>query len=357
MSAKSRREIQRLVLHCCATSRDITIFDACKVLTPSLEIMKLSMRIAIFFISAVAVMQLASCLNEDNKIPPNCYDGILNNGEERIDCGGVNCIPCDPCENGQWDPELGEQWVDCGGDCDPCDVHFNGQLDPGETGIDCGGTTGVACGELCGDGLLNGFETEPDCGGPNCDPCPTCDDEMMNQDEIGIDCGGVVCEPCATNGDCTNGIIDGDELYIDCGGSTCPDCVSSMSWKVGAQTIFADFQASAQMAGNDILMNGVSILPAVMTVVLPEPQITSWQNNSTITLNAATFPVGQVTYTNAQGVTFSTEYGVSTATFNIAFVLPGAGGVVAGTFTANLRNEDESQVVSITQGNFVMLID
>jgi hypothetical protein len=74
-------------------------------------------------------------------------------------------------------------------------------------------------------------------------------------------------------------------------------------------------------------------------------------------LNAATFPTGQVTYVNAQNVTFSTEYGASTATFNIEFVLPGAGGVIAGTFTANLRNEDESQVVNITQGTFVMLIE
>lgn len=25
---------------------------------------------------------------------PNCEDGILNNGEREIDCGGLNCIPC-----------------------------------------------------------------------------------------------------------------------------------------------------------------------------------------------------------------------------------------------------------------------
>ena len=89
------------------------------------------------------VALLAGCLNEDNKIPDNCYDGILNNGEELIDCGGPICPPCDPCENGQYDVLLGEQWVDCGGECDPCDPSFNGQLDPGESGIDCGGDTGV----------------------------------------------------------------------------------------------------------------------------------------------------------------------------------------------------------------------
>jgi len=56
----------------------------------------------------------------------------------------------------------GEQWVDCGGECDPCLSSYNGQLDPGEDGIDCGGDTGVDCGELCGDGLLNGNEEEID---------------------------------------------------------------------------------------------------------------------------------------------------------------------------------------------------
>ena len=43
------------------------------------------------------------CLNDDNLIPENCYDGILNNGEELVDCGGSICPPCDPCENGQYD--------------------------------------------------------------------------------------------------------------------------------------------------------------------------------------------------------------------------------------------------------------
>ena len=46
-----------------------------------------------------------------------------------MDCGGPICEPCDPCENGEWDPLLGEQWVDCGGSCEPCATNFNGVLD------------------------------------------------------------------------------------------------------------------------------------------------------------------------------------------------------------------------------------
>ncbi len=46
----------------------------------------------------------------------------------------------------------------------------------------------------CNDGIMNGDETEIDCGGI-CDPCYTCDDGIRNQGEIGIDCGGP-CNPC-----------------------------------------------------------------------------------------------------------------------------------------------------------------
>ena len=201
-----------------------------------------------FALASALILMLAvvsGCLNDDNLIPENCYDGILNNGEELVDCGGSICPACDPCENGQYDALLGETWVDCGGECGPCDPSFNGVQDPGEAGIDCGGDTGVACGELCGDGLLNGNEQAVDCGGPDCEPCPTCCDGLMNGDELAVDCGGnyesniyiacenpnIVCGPCPDGVNCGNGLMDGDELYIDCGGDYCPECESILTWK------------------------------------------------------------------------------------------------------------------------------
>ncbi|MBD3310277.1 PQQ-binding-like beta-propeller repeat protein, partial [Candidatus Woesearchaeota archaeon] len=45
----------------------------------------------------------------------HCEDGILNNGEQGIDCGGP-CISC--CENGILN--RGEKGIDCGGPCPPC---------------------------------------------------------------------------------------------------------------------------------------------------------------------------------------------------------------------------------------------
>jgi hypothetical protein len=307
------------------------------------------------FLAAFVLTAGVGCLNDDNKIPENCYDGILNNNEELIDCGGPICPACDPCENGQYDPLLGEQWVDCGGECEPCDPAFNGQLDPGETGIDCGGTTGVACGELCGDGLLNGLEEGVDCGGPDCDACPSCVDDLMNGEEIGIDCGGPNCDPCSTDGDCTNGLLDGDELYIDCGGSTCPECASILTWKANGQTIVADFEATAEIdASGTITIGGLSVTTQGIALALPEPPVVGWNNGSVVSLSPATAPLGVGAYQAIGGIQFTTANG-GAVNVTVSYVLPEAGGIVVGTFNGTMLN-DEGNSVTISQGSFTLPI-
>lgn len=78
-----------------------------------------------------------------------CADGIQNQDETGIDCGGSYCLPCDNCVDGIQNQD--------------------------ETGIDCGGS-------IC------------------CAPCIfTCSDGIQNQDETGVDCGGSSCQAC----DCT----------------------------------------------------------------------------------------------------------------------------------------------------------
>ncbi|MFT4250351.1 MAG: hypothetical protein ACMXYD_03250 [Candidatus Woesearchaeota archaeon] len=91
---------------------------------------------------------------------PSCFDGIQNQDETGVDCGGV-CGPCFTCE---------DEINNCGGPfCEPC--------------------------HSCSDGIMNGLETGVDCGGPDCPPCATCFDGIQNQGEEGIDCGGP-CAPC-----------------------------------------------------------------------------------------------------------------------------------------------------------------
>lgn len=117
-----------------------------------------------------------------------CADGVLNQGEENVDCGG----PCAACPN--------------------CSDGIRNQ---GEQGFDCGGPCAAVCPPAtCDDTLLNQGETAVDCGGP-CIACPTCSDGIRNQDESGIDCGGSCAEcPAPT---CSDGIRNQGEFGVDCG--------------------------------------------------------------------------------------------------------------------------------------------
>jgi gliding motility-associated-like protein len=97
----------------------------------------------------------------------------------------------------------------------------DGIQNQGETGIDCGGPC-AACPVSCNDGIQNQGETGVDCGGP-CAACPTCNDGIQNGGETGIDCGGpctdcpVLCgdlgfENMATNADQV--VVSGWELMV-----------------------------------------------------------------------------------------------------------------------------------------------
>ncbi len=94
-----------------------------------------------------------------------------------------------------------------------------------EEGIDCGGPCLIPCSTAsCSDGIQNQEEEQVDCGGPFCEPCEeaTCDDNILNQGESGIDCGGP-CEPCETEESCNDGIRNQEEEDVDCGGP-CEPC-------------------------------------------------------------------------------------------------------------------------------------
>lgn len=146
----------------------------------------------------------------------------------------------------------------CGGSCGTC-----------EAGIGCVENRCLDR-SICSDGIRNGEETDVDCGGRVCDPCPlglscdapsdcisghcagfictpapTCDDGKKNGKETDVDCGGGVCDPCASDrgcvgpSDCLTGICTNDECRepscadelqnqgesdVDCGGPVCAPC-------------------------------------------------------------------------------------------------------------------------------------
>ena len=131
-----------------------------------------------YFLMAFSIIIFTeSCYNDDNLIEATCTDGILNQDEVFVDCGGPNCDPCVPtCDNGIQDDDPVNNWI--------------------EEGIDCGGP----CESCCGNGIHDAFETWVDCGGPECEPCEGCGNGVQDGAETGIDCDdnpATECPPCS----------------------------------------------------------------------------------------------------------------------------------------------------------------
>lgn len=76
------------------------------------------MKKLILFLAACAVISSCKKDNTDNSPnPATCTDGIQNQGETGIDCGGI-CTPCPTCSDGI--QNQGETGIDCGGPCTAC---------------------------------------------------------------------------------------------------------------------------------------------------------------------------------------------------------------------------------------------
>ena len=138
--------------------------------------------------------------------------------EPNCDVASHQCVPT-TCSDGE---ENGDETdVDCGGGtCPPCPVG-----DDCSAGTDC--TSGVCApngkcaAPTCTDSVKNGSETDVDCGGTcsiKCGPDKGCDE---NGDCAGNECSGVggTCVP-----NCGDGAQNGNETDVDCGGGTCMGC-------------------------------------------------------------------------------------------------------------------------------------
>lgn len=165
--------------------------------------------------------------------PPSCDDGIQNQGETGIDCGGPNCAPC--CTDmtlsilfDSWPSEISWSIVNSAGTTvesfaypdnalanqtdtrtfclpDDCyvftinDSYGDGLYDTQNTGnyslVDDSGNTLSSATGNFGSSNTDDF----------CVPVPTCSDGVMNGDETGIDCGGSCPNDCP--------VISG--IYVD----------------------------------------------------------------------------------------------------------------------------------------------
>jgi len=88
-----------------------------------------------------------------------------------------------------------------------------------------GGTCGICVAPSCSDGKKNGLETAVDCGGGTCAGCATGKACVSNSD-----CDSGVCASTVTDKNnpgtcaaptCSDTVLNGNETDVDCGGGTC----------------------------------------------------------------------------------------------------------------------------------------
>jgi hypothetical protein len=170
------------------------------------------------------------CVNGTCVADPTCSDGVQNGQETDVDCGGPNCPKCadgKKCASGS-DCVSG---VCSAGVCaQPPATCSDGVQNEGETDIDCGGPHCPKCadGKKCASAsdCVSGV-----CSGGVC-AAPTCSDTVQNGGETDVDCGGPNCPKCADGKKCSTGT---DCASGVCNGGVCAQsCVGTISCGIGA---------------------------------------------------------------------------------------------------------------------------
>ncbi|MFT3767794.1 MAG: hypothetical protein QM820_20250 [Minicystis sp.] len=178
-------------------------------------------------------------------VSPFCTDMVQNGKETDQDCGGVDagsgCAPCadnkkclidTDCTNGYCDTSLAQPVC-------KTPTCTDGVQNGGETDKDCGGTTCVGQNKLCANGLK--CAANSDCTSAYCDTsvtpavckAPTCNDGVLNGNETDKDCGGgafqggnacpkcAVGKVCSLATDCSTGLCNGGVCATKPDGAQC----------------------------------------------------------------------------------------------------------------------------------------
>jgi hypothetical protein len=129
---------------------------------------------------------------------PSCIDGVANGSEPVPDCGNAACGSCAVDSECSADGQCATGFCQAGV-CLEKPSCFDLRQDGRETGLDCG-SSDPACARCP---LGAGCESDTDCASGRCTGrvCTDCGDGVRNGNETGIDCGGS-CGPCAVGIDC-----------------------------------------------------------------------------------------------------------------------------------------------------------
>lgn len=187
--------------------------------------------------------------------PAHCTNGVKDGDETGKDCAGSCSTRCPkgegcgtdadcqsglcnqktktcadgPCSNDVLDGD--ETDVDCGGPkCAPCDLGKNCKVNGDCKQSICNTKTHLCVGSTCENGEKDGTETDLDCGGT----CPVkCRDGQACVSMS--DCAQGVCtnNKCYSS-HCDDGSRNEDETDVDCGGPTCKPCATDRSCKTGS---------------------------------------------------------------------------------------------------------------------------
>jgi hypothetical protein len=165
--------------------------------------------------------------------------------------GGGDAGTGDPsCDDGVLDGV--ETDVDCGGDCGPCSTGL-----ACDSGRDCRSRVcayGVCSAPSCDDGILNGDEPTTDCGGACPDRCPGGAACGLHSDCESYRCDSGVC----VSATCTDAEKNGDETDVDCGGGECPGCGAGLVCGVAGdcESLRCEAGLCLGRACDDLVRNG-----------------------------------------------------------------------------------------------------
>ncbi|MBZ0115841.1 MAG: hypothetical protein K8H88_02515, partial [Sandaracinaceae bacterium] len=137
----------------------------------------------------------------------------------------------------------------------------DGLLNQNESDVDCGGVCGATCepGEMCSEAIDC---TTRLCAAGTCDVVPECRDGVRGGSETDVDCGGSMCEGCANGRRCT---LDRDCATEHCVGGRCaaslcgdgvvqaPETCDDGSGGARAQSATCDVDCTAVQCGDGVV--------------------------------------------------------------------------------------------------------